>query len=352
MKKSSCLLFLVFLGFLSCSPPAADTHTTPKWWVWMGNHADWSEVQWQEAFQTLQETGIGGILLGADTAVLRRASEQAEMYDIEIHAWFWTMNRGEAKAEWLSVNRQGKSLAEQMAYVGYYKFMCPALPEVKEYLLKKMDELSMVKGLSGIHFDYIRYVDVILPIGLQPKYNLVQDHEMPEFDYGYHPYMRQLYLDSMDIDPLKMEQADQNAHWHRFRLDRLNETVIQLRDRVRENELSVSSAVFPTPALSRKMVRQDWESWDLDYYFPMVYHNFYNESFPWITAVMEENIQTVGPETKVFCGLYLPALKKPDDLQKAIQAALDGGANGVSFFNYGNLTPELREVIKSFSKPE
>jgi hypothetical protein len=35
--------------------------------------------------------------------------------------------------------------------------------------------------------DYVRYPDVILGADLQPKYNIVQDTELPEYDYGYHP---------------------------------------------------------------------------------------------------------------------------------------------------------------------
>jgi uncharacterized lipoprotein YddW (UPF0748 family) len=350
MNKNILFALTVFLLFLlSCDERPAE-YSPPSWWVWMGANTAWEEADWQNACSRLKRAGITGILMGADTASLRKAGTTASEYDMEVHAWFWTMNRGEAPAKWLSVNRQGKSLAEQQAYVGYYKFMSPALPEVKKYLSEKIKELCSVEGISGIHFDYIRYVDVFLPVGLQPKYGLVQDHQMAAFDYGYHPYMRRLYRDSTGLDPLTMDSPEECDHWHRFRLDRLNETVFMLRDQIREEGLAVSSAVFPTPAMSRRMVRQDWGNWQLDYFFPMVYHNFYNKTTGWIGEVVQEGVREVHPASKVYCGLYLPSLQDPGELEKAIHAALGGGADGVSFFNYGNLNDELLEVIHRFTR--
>lgn len=68
--------------------------------------------------------------------------------------------------EWFSVNRNGQSLADTTAYVDYYKFMCPALPEVREFIKKKIEAYCEVEGLNGIAIDYNRFVDVILPTTL------------------------------------------------------------------------------------------------------------------------------------------------------------------------------------------
>ena len=162
--------------------------------------------------------------------------------------------RGDAKPEWLSVNRLGASLAEEKAYVDYYKFMCPALPEVKDFIATKMNELSKIKGLKGIHMDYIRYVDVILPVGLWDKYDLVQDHIMPEFDYGYHPYMRKLFKEKYGSDPIEINDVVHDSVWLDFRLNELNKTVVDLRDFVNSTGLKITAAVFPTPEMSKEMV--------------------------------------------------------------------------------------------------
>lgn len=343
-SKHFCLLTFAFCLLLLSSCQKQKTFPI---WVWSGGIKDTSVHYWDSAFRVLHDAGITGILVHSGKEKLEKIIPVAKKYDIEIHAWIWTMNRGDADSSWLSVNRLGKSLAEEKAYVGYYKFMCPALPEVREFISDKLEELAETKGLSGIHMDYIRYVDAILPVGLQPKYGLVQDHIMPEFDYGYHPYMCELFEKEYGIDPFDINDPKLYQQWVEFKLYELNKTVWMLRDQVRNDGIKISAAVFPTPEMSKEMVRQDWASWDLDYYFPMVYHNFYNESFEWIREVMKENRAAIPGNKKIFCGLYLPALKEGEDLKKAINAAMEGGADGIALFSLGSLNTDL---IKQISK--
>ena len=310
-------------------------------------HADKnkSSLEWKKDFEVLGQHGIYGVLIGADTSVLQKIIPIATEQNIQVHAWFWTMNRGDADTAWLSVNQNGNSLAEEKAYVNYYKFMCPALPKVKTFLKTKIDELLCIDGLAGIHFDYIRYVDAILPVGLQPKYGLVQDKVYPEFDYGYHPYMINLYKDKTRINPFELENPATDSGWLQFRLDKLNETVIELRDYIHEHGKMATAAVFPTPEMAREMVRQEWDRWELDCYFPMVYHNFYNEDFVWITTVMKENKSVIPETSDISCGLYIPALKKNQNLSKAIDAALAGGADGIALFEYGAMDEGLWKQV-------
>ncbi|NOR87865.1 MAG: hypothetical protein GQ527_09670, partial [Bacteroidales bacterium] len=159
----------------------------PRFWVWMGANKDYSIEKWEEVFYELNSLGIRGVLVSANPVVIRKIIPIAEKYQIQVHIWMWALNRGDAPPEYLSVNDLGKSLAEEKAYVGYYKFMSPALAEVHQFVKSKVAELQRIDGIAGIHLDYIRYVDVFLPKGLLPKYQLIQDDILPEFDYGYHP---------------------------------------------------------------------------------------------------------------------------------------------------------------------
>ena len=330
--------------------PMTEFTGTPKFWIWSGADKGRSNSYWDSTFRELKEIGITGVLMSADSIVLKQVIPIATKLDMEVHAWFWTMNRRDANPEWWSVNQLGQSLAEEKAYVDYYKFMCPALPEVKGFIKSKMEGLVKIEGLKGIHMDYIRYVDAILPVGLWEKYGLVQDHIMPEFDYGYHPYMRNLFAKAYGSDPLKIENVTHDSLWLNFRLQELNKTVIGLRDYVNSTDLHISSAVFPTPQMSREMVRQDWDKWQLDYYFPMIYHNFYNEDIDWIRQTMAENKEVISPDSKIFCGLFLPALKDNHELSHAIQAAFEGGADGVAFFDLHALTHTQKMQIKDLSE--
>ena len=320
----------------------------PKFWVWKsGSNTDF---QWEKIFRTLDDAGIYGFLFQGNPESLEKVISFAKQYDISVHSWFWTMNRGDSKSEWLSVNQEGFSLANKKAYVDYYKFMCPALPEVVDFISYKMRELAKIEGLDGIHMDYIRYVDVILPVGLQPKYGLKQDSIIPEFDYGYHPYMRNLYQQEYNIDPLDIENPGNDEQWINFRLNQLDESVAKFRDYIRENGITASAAVFPTPDMSVNMVRQNWKCWNLDCYFPMVYNNFYNKPISWIGEVIREDRKNIGKSSKIFCGLYLPSFDKNHDLDKAISIAIESGADGVALFSYDRLDNDMIEQVKAFSK--
>ncbi len=323
--------------------------STPRFWVWAGADKNLTEVQWQNKLKKLSRAGITGLLLSGDSASLHDIALVATCFGIETHAWFWTMNRGDALPQWLSVNLEGKSLAEQKAYVDYYKFMSPALPQVRRFLLDKMESLSRIKGIGGIHFDYIRYVDAVLPKKLQPKYHLVQKDVTPRFDYGYHPYMRSIYKSRYHVDPVNLKDPLHDTSWFNFRLRVLDTTVWMLRDKIKSEGLITSAAVFPTPEISRKTVRQDWDKWGLDYYFPMVYHNFYGKKYRWIKKVIKEDKQAVGTDSKIFCGLFVPALKNGDALTKALRAAFGGGADGVAFFSMNALDENMLRQIKAYT---
>ena len=324
----------------------------PKFWVWSQAYHKWSTTQWQSTLQKLAKAGISGLLLHGDTADIHRVAVMAACFGIQTHVWYVTMNNVQAPPQWLSVNEQGKSLAEQKAYVNYYKFMCPALPKVRNYLKSKMDEMMAVKGISGIHFDFIRYVDVILPKKLQPKYGLKQKDIMPAFDYGYHPYLRKLYKNNYGIDPMDLPDPLHDTSWLTFRLKVLDTTVVQLRNQIEKAGFITSAAVFPTPEMSRRMVRQDWDQWHLNYYFPMAYHNFYGKKYAWLKKVSATDKKAVGPDSKVFTGLFLPALKRGNQLTKAMSAAFKGGADGVAFFDLRVLNDHLLKQIKNFREKE
>ena len=323
----------------------ASNRKIPTYWIWMHAYSNWDLNKWKLAFERLNKAQIKGILVSANAEVLNKIIPLAGFYDIQVHAWMWTMNRGDAKPEWLSVNALGKSLAEEKAYVNYYKFMCPALPEVREFLKNKVEELVKIKGLSGIHFDYIRYVDVILPKELQPNYGLVQNHIMPEYDYGYHPYLRKIFKNKYGTDPLDLKNYAENKQWLDFRLKVLDTTVWALRDVINQYNLLSSAAVFPSPEMSRKMVRQGWDKWKLDIYFPMIYHNFYGKKVKWIKKIVKEDVKEMGKASLVYAGLYLPALKDIKDFKRAIKAAKEGGAAGVSLFDYNSLSDEMIKVM-------
>ena len=175
-------------------------------WTWLDYRPG---MNFDSICQVMNDIGMDGIMLNAPTPDdYRAAIPVAHKHGIEVYAWLWTMNLEHDRdkilkehPEWFSVNRNGKSLADTTAYVGYYKFLCPALPEVREFIKEKIKAYCEVEGLNGIAIDYHRFVDVVLPTTLWPHYGIVQDREYAAWDYGYHPEMLRLFKEQYGYDP-------------------------------------------------------------------------------------------------------------------------------------------------------
>jgi hypothetical protein len=66
--------------------------------------------------------------------------------------------------------------------------------------------------------------------------------------------------------------------------------VKQLAKVAHDGKKLITAAVFPTPAMARKICRQDWDKWPLDAVCPMIYNSFYNEPVSWIGDCVLEDV--------------------------------------------------------------
>jgi uncharacterized lipoprotein YddW (UPF0748 family) len=352
MKNLFLLLFLSIL-FSSCKEPAKTETTLPKLWCWMNYSPD---KNWDEIFEKMSSVEMRGLLLNAKAEEYPKVVPFAKKYGIKIHAWQWILNTQNRKIveehpEWLSVNREGKSLSEQKAYVDHYKFLCPILPEVQGFLKKQIEEILKIDGIDGISLDYCRFVDVILPEKLWPKYGIIQDKEYPEWDYGYHPAMLKAFKKEFGYDPLDLEDPSQDKQWKQFRYDQITNVANMLSDLTHQYGKTISASPFPTPTIARRIVRQDWDQWNLDIVFPMVYSGFYkNDGADWIGECVKEDVKLMSSKgTDVYCGFFVPSHKNDTlSLAKAMNIAKNNGASGVSVFSYGALDDEQWLEVKQF----
>ncbi|MED5413924.1 MAG: family 10 glycosylhydrolase, partial [Candidatus Latescibacterota bacterium] len=238
-----------------------------KNWIWLGPDPDVSDDEYSRRFERLKRAGIDAILpeifnnrqafwgsehLPVVAPVLERLIPLAHATDIEVHAWSHIMTCNvpdvmETHPEWYDVNRKGESARDKPAYVDYYRFMCPSRPGVQQFLQQRMRELAAIDGLDGIHLDYIRFPDVILAEALQPKYDLVQDSEFPEYDYCYCDVCRAGFKAAHGLDPLvDLKDPPANEAWFQYRCDLIsrlvNEDLIPIG---RAAGKQMTAAVFP-----------------------------------------------------------------------------------------------------------
>ena len=355
--KDKLLLMTLSLFLLSCSAVQEDTQSEVGSFMiaaWTGGGIAETEAEWREKLANFSEHGLSDLFLSAEIEETIQVVEWAQDYSINIHAWVWTLNRPDdttaaKNPEWYAVNRNGDNSYDYRAYVNYYQWLSPFSPGARQYITSKMISYADIPGLTSVHLDYVRYVDVILGADLQPKYDLVQDRQFAEYDYGYHPIAREGFKELFGVDPMDMEHPELSTEWLQYRLNAVTSLVNEIAQEVHERNKQLSAAVFPFPVMSRQMVRQDWASWDLDIALPMLYHNFYRQNLEWIKFATEQGVRESHGRFDVVAGLFIPALS-PEGLQTAAQKAISGGAKGISVFDVGSMTPDHWEVLKNLPK--
>ena len=113
------------------------------------------------------------------------------------------------------------------------------------------------------------------------------------------------------------------------------------------------------------MVRQQWNQWMVDMFFPMNYNDYYGESTDWVNDVVKEEVESAGG-VPVMSALrttrHQPQDGKkekpadfgltPSELKAAILNSLNSGANGICLLSPGRMNPEhwdaLEESLKEF----
>ncbi len=357
--KDFSLAFIV-LVLISCAPNRTilrANHEKSKSFVfavWGEGDAAKSAAAWDSIFTKFKNAGITDFFMQASPSELSRLVDITKNKGLKIHGWIMVLNRpndtiAQQHPDWYAVNRNGQNSLDYRAYVDYYQWLSPFSPGAREYIKSNIRAIAEVKGLASVHLDYVRYCDVILGAALQPKYNIVQNYEMPEYDYDYHPLARKGFEEIFGVDPIKMEHPELSNEWRQYRLNAVTSLVNELSEIAHQNHKRLSAAVFPFPEMSRMMVKQDWSSWKLDLVLPMLYHNFYNQNINWIGFSMEQAVKEVDGRFPIYAGLFIPSLS-PEELKEAILISKKANAAGVSFFEMNSLNEEHLKIIKLLDK--
>lgn len=314
-------------------------------WVWINPDSKDEPAVLEKRYREFAAAGIRGVLFEADSEKHFRAAKKA---GLEAHRWNWTMNRGDAMLmenhpEWYAISRSGKSCHDQPPYVGYYRWLCPSKPAVQDFLEAEADKILAKEYIDGLHLDYIRFCDVVLPLNLWSNYKLVQTQELPDYDFCYCNDCKAGFkkMTGKDID--KLPYPDAVLSWRLFRYQAITHVVNKLAAVAAKRKKWITAAVFPTPEVARRNVRQDWTNWNLNAVFPMIYHKFYQEEVRWIGDATEEGVHFLAGKFPLYAGLFMPDFDNTDQLREGVQLAMAKGAAGVSIF--GTVTDDVLKVL-------
>lgn len=318
-----------------------------KHWVWINPQPNDNEETLEQLYSSYFDAGIRGIFFEADSEKHYRIAKSKKL---EAHRWMWIMNRGEkellaAHPEWYAKNRKGESCADKPPYVGYYRWLCPSREEVKDYLDVQVKATLEKDYVDGIHLDYIRYCDVILPINLWSNYGIDQTRELPEYDFCYCDICIAKFKSLKGFDIRQLQYPDQSLSWRKFRYDNITETVNRLSETAHQFKKKITAAVFPTPEVAKRIVRQDWVNWKLDGICPMIYHGFYKEDVSWIGDAVAEGVKALHGSFPLYAGIFIPDFTSDEEIANGIRYAMQNGAAGISFF--GKVDQHILNILKS-----
>jgi uncharacterized lipoprotein YddW (UPF0748 family) len=322
--------------------------------TWITSDKEKSTDLYAAEFKKYKDHGIDEILINTltDPKELERLVPIAKAAGLNVHAWIMTMNRpGDSEAlqhpEWYAVSKDGNSCYDTRPYVDYYQWLCPNREESRNHILGLIEALAKVEGIESVHLDYIRFSDIFLPIALLPKYNLVQDTELPEFDFCYCEVCISKFEDIHHKNPLKSRNTSIDMEWKNFRLNSIKNIVDDAYGIAKENNKKLTAAVFPYPEMADHRVRQRWDKWNIDEVYPMIYHGFYSEEVDWIGYATQQGVSDVKSKNiAINTGVYIPDFNSTEELKQSIKLAKENGAKGVAFYEGKTLTDAYLQTIK------
>ena len=275
---------------------------------------------------------------------LAAAVKLAHERGMELHAWMWvfaTANQRHntvirrptgdlgpvltAYPQWASKDNRGRIWhdRDRKAYLD------PANPEVRNYLLNIVAEISQNYDVDGIQLDYIRY-----PFQ-DPNRN---------FMFGYGTAARQQFKQQTGVDPVNVTPRSGALwqQWVNFRTNQVTSFVAEVSQFLKQKhpDIILSAAVFHHPEAERIWkIQQHWEVWArqgyVDWIVPMTYSldtNRLRRIAEPLTQEQRLGSSLITPSVKV---LNIPEIVAIDQIQ-AVRDLSTGGYSIFAFESLGN----------------
>jgi uncharacterized lipoprotein YddW (UPF0748 family) len=265
---------------------------------------------------------------------LQVAADSAKKRGIRLHAYMnvlpgWRGLKDPPRAagqnwtahpDWFMVDSLGQRMRPTS---GWYSFLNPALPDVRQHLTQIAAELSRY-DIAGLHLDYIRfpydYKDVASQ--LYPKASSEEIKKRSEFSY----------------DRFSIEQVQKNYknNWGSFRREAVSQVVVSLNKIFKERRGSqciISSSVLADFDLGYGTAFQDSRRWAkekyVDWLVPMNYNpQLFNERL----SKMRKSLGRSATSTQLVVGIDCKAA--PYEIRRQIAAVRAAGCRGYSLFAY------------------
>jgi len=249
---------------------------------------------------------------------------------LRVHAWLLCFSTERATAERLEIFKQRGWLLNLPGNKSS-RWMDPGIPEVRDYLVKAVQEMAVNYDVDGIHLDFVRYPDFNSSLSQISRKRF-------EKDYG-----RVVTSWPADVKPGGALHS-QFAGW---RVNHVSQFVNSARRTLKRDAPGklLTAAVFGKYPSCMGAVAQDWESWLninlVDYVTPMNY----TENLENFNGWLNEQSRNRSQRLRVVPGIGVTANESrlnAAEVIDQINAVRQSGCPGFALFD---LDTTLRQEI-------
>ncbi|MBR2069754.1 MAG: family 10 glycosylhydrolase [Candidatus Gastranaerophilales bacterium] len=284
-----------------------------------------------------------------NTDILALWIQEAHKRNIKVHCWFESFYVGNKSPEtnsksilaqkplWMNRTRQK---ADYMGWVSHPQehngyFLDPANPEVVDFLIKLISELSASYNIDGLNIDYVRYPNIV--------------KENYSNQWGYTQYARNEFLSLYEVDPIELERSsDLWDKWCEYRSSKITDYVRRVSELLKNRNIVFSAVIFPDYKTSLKTKFQDWLDWSENNYINAFTPLILTGDDELAKSMLEEIKKKTHSATKIYPGLFAGFIESdPEDLLKQIHIARKLHIDGIVLFDWAHLNNQYRDVLKT-----
>ncbi len=273
--------------------------------------------------------------------------KEAHKRDIKIHIWFQSFYVGNAtpsknpqnilaiKPEWgnkiqKEYNKFGPT-SSKSEHNGY--FLDPANPEVQEFLVKLITELTSNYAPDGINLDYIRYPQAI--------------SKNETGNWGYTKYARNDFKDLYGIDPVDLKKSDKLWNtWNEYRRESITNFVRKVGAHGKEKNIYISTVIFPDLENALNTKQQDWRTWSRRDYIDGFTPLFLTYDPKMVASMMKDVSSVKSGNTDIFAGIFVTFMGgSKEDLIRQIHEARKLKADGIILFDWMHTKDKYSEIL-------
>lgn len=261
---------------------------------------------------------------------LKQCVKAAQPLGLRVHAWILCFSTERATADRIDIFRKRGWLLD-LPGGRPSRWLDPALPEVRDYLVKAVQEMAGHYDISGVHLDFVRYPDFNSSLSSVSRKRF-------EGAFG-----KRIVNWPADVKPGGVYHGS-FAGWRAQQVSMFVSSARRAMNRKASGKL-LTAAVFGKYPSCLAAVGQDWESWLninlIDYVTPMNYTENLASFNEWVT----DQCKSRGQRLKVVPGIGVTANESRLNAAEVIDQINVTRRAGCSGFALFDLDTTLRQEI-------